>query len=168
MQSAGRRFALICSIDSNAQRLRCVINSLCDAQAVAQPCKCCVFALIPHKLQRMLQNCACFLMHNDVTACFCIVIPGVALPVVSAVVRHAGGAAVADHFGKVAHRHLAAVGNLRRQGREVNPVFKMVPVPAFVVQPCAGAAEQLPLDGVGRTEALIIADAGNKFGRGKF
>ena len=106
-------------------------------------------------------------MHDDPVPGADIVVPGVGLGIFLPVIGPAGGPPVTDHLRYVAQGHPAAEGPVRSPGGKIDPVLEVVPVPALVVEPGPGTAKELPLHGIGRTVALVIADGGDEFRRGE-
>ena len=81
----------------------------------------------------------------------------------------AGGAdPVHDHFRDIAAGHFCAHDHVFAVERIVDPVFKMVKVAAFVVEPGGGHADVLPFRVIRAAGSLIIKGADQKFRRSIF
>ena len=92
---------------------------------------------------------------------------GLVVGVGFAIVDFACGDTVAKHFYKIPKGHLYR-GVAFGDGVYVYPVFPMVLVSPFVVEPSGGVALVLSLPFVGATGTLIVFGAGPKLGGGKF
>ena len=85
---------------------------------------------------------------------------GIVFPLVDFACRYA----IAEHFFDVSQGHFDRLVHLCC-GVDIVPIFKMVAVAPLVVHPRVGAAENFALALVGASRSLVVARAGDKFGR---
>lgn len=97
-----------------------------------------------------------------------VIIPGGGVGIVLLLVGLAGGDAVAEHFDDVAGGHFHAAHFVVQGGGIIDPVFEVVFVAAFVVEPGGGVALFEAFGFVGAFVALEVPDAGQEFGGGEF
>lgn len=107
-------------------------------------------------------------MDQIVIAGMQIIIQRVAIPIGGAAVGFAGRHAIAKHFHHIFNGHLHARKPVATHRRIIDPIFQMVPVSPFVVQPCAAVAFGGPFRFIGAAVSLIIFYPWNPFNRGIF
>ena len=99
-------------------------------------------------------------MDQIVIAGMQIIIQRVAIPIGGAAVGFAGRHAIAKHFHHIFDGHLHARKPVATHRRILDPIFQMVPVSPFVVQPCAAVAFGGPFRFIGAAVSLIIPYTG--------
>ena len=127
-----------------------------------------VLALIAQNQQAFLKLAAGLGVQQVVVLAAVVVFPGRGVGVAGPFVVFAGGDAVADHLGHVARRHTHAGHGVVAAGRVVDPIFQVVFVAPFVVQPGRAVAFGLALGVVGAAGALPVLGPGQKLHRRQF
>ena len=138
-----------------------------DSLYVPDVCESFFFAFFRQHPEPFFQNVCGVGMHFFSGSAAHIVFQGAGIGVVFALVVFAGSHPVTEHFFQIHkghfHRFILLGGRVY-----IIPVFKMMPVPAFMVEPCGGIAEQFPFPFVGTSGALIIPHPGEKLRRAEF